>query len=237
MIEWQEDLLSAVDKAALQAGEIFEPIKEAGRKLGFDYVCYGIRVAMPMAPPQVLILENYRKGWIQRYESKRYVEVDPTVAHAISSQAPLVWEDVEDTAPEFWEDARGHDLRHGWAQSTLDGTGTTGLLTVARGSEQLRRTELDQKEQQLRWLAGLAHLALLHRLRGDLRVHQGKQLSAREIEVLKWAAAGKTVDETGDILSVSCDTVKFHLKNASRKLNCVNKTQAAVHAAMLGLLV
>jgi LuxR family transcriptional regulator len=62
------------------------------------------------------------------------------------------------------------------------------------------------------------------------------RLTAREIEVLRWTAHGKTVDEISVLLAISVNTVNFHIKNAVAKLHAANKTAAAVRAAMLGLL-
>lgn len=62
------------------------------------------------------------------------------------------------------------------------------------------------------------------------------RLTPREKEILLWAAAGKTADETADLLSISADTVNFHIKNCLRKLGTGNKTAAAAKATALGLL-
>ena len=48
-----------------------------------------------------------------------------------------------------------------------------------------------------------------------LRHFSFRLATVREIEVLKWSAAGKTKDEIGDIINVTCDTIKFHLKNCN----------------------
>lgn len=61
-------------------------------------------------------------------------------------------------------------------------------------------------------------------------------LTAREIEVLRWLAHGKTSRDTAAILGISADTVNFHVKNATAKLGAANKTAAAVRAVVLGLL-
>ena len=61
-------------------------------------------------------------------------------------------------------------------------------------------------------------------------------LTAREIEVLKWTADGKTSADISSLLDVSENTVNFHVKNAVTKLQTTNKTAATVRAAMLGLL-
>lgn len=62
------------------------------------------------------------------------------------------------------------------------------------------------------------------------------ELSAREREVLLWAAQGKTAWETAAILGISPKTVEFHLGNCGRKLGTATKAQTILAAARKGLL-
>ncbi|MCC7450599.1 MAG: response regulator transcription factor [Anaerolineae bacterium] len=52
-------------------------------------------------------------------------------------------------------------------------------------------------------------------------------LSPREIETLSYAAKGYTNLEIAAALSVSENTIRFHLKNIYEKLNVTNRTEAA----------
>ena len=62
------------------------------------------------------------------------------------------------------------------------------------------------------------------------------KLTTREIETLRWTADGKTAWAVGQILSVSEDTVKFHLRNILRKLESNSKHQAVLKAMELGII-
>lgn len=62
------------------------------------------------------------------------------------------------------------------------------------------------------------------------------ELSDREKACLSWTASGKSSWEVGRILSISENTVVFHIKNAMRKLGVANRTLAAVKAIELGLI-
>ncbi len=57
------------------------------------------------------------------------------------------------------------------------------------------------------------------------------KLTAREIEVLRWVANGKSAREIGEILHIAKRTVDEHAQGAVRKLGAVNRT----HAVALGL--
>ena len=64
----------------------------------------------------------------------------------------------------------------------------------------------------------------------------GAQLSAREIECLRWLGEGKTLADSGVILGLSPRTVKFHLENVRRKLDCSTSVQAVAAAVRKGLI-
>lgn len=55
--------------------------------------------------------------------------------------------------------------------------------------------------------------------------HQPGQLSAREAQCVRWAAAGKTNAEIGTILTLSVSTVRFHLRNAAGKLGATTRAR------------
>ena len=61
-------------------------------------------------------------------------------------------------------------------------------------------------------------------------------LTDRERDMLAWAARGKTVADTADILKISDETVETHIRNAMRKLGASNKTHAVAKAIYLSLI-
>ena len=61
-------------------------------------------------------------------------------------------------------------------------------------------------------------------------------LSQKEWECLHLAAQGLTEKEMAGRLTRSADTIKFHLRNAARKLAAKNRTQAVAIALKLGLI-
>jgi len=62
-------------------------------------------------------------------------------------------------------------------------------------------------------------------------------VSAREIDCLKWMAAGKTAWEVSTILGISERTVRFHLNAAREKLQSTTTTQAVAKAVSQQLFV
>lgn len=236
MDDWQESqvqlLLSARDGA-----DFFAALEAAARGLGFAYCAFGMRLPLPLSNPKLIMLNNYSVRWQERYVNENYLEIDPTVAHGMKSVAPLVWsEQVFAACRPFWEDARGHGLRVGWAQSCYDARGVGGLLTLARSDEALSAMELKHHRLKMSWLVQLAHQGMSRLIALNCPPEPAVILTAREIEVLRWSADGKTSSEVGEIMHISERTVNFHVNNSLEKLGALNKTAGVVKAAMLRLL-
>ncbi|WP_293677237.1 helix-turn-helix transcriptional regulator [uncultured Phenylobacterium sp.] len=62
------------------------------------------------------------------------------------------------------------------------------------------------------------------------------RLTRREIQCLKWAAAGKTDAEISQLVAIALPTVRFHIGNAARKLSVTGRSQAIHRAAVLGYI-
>ena len=72
--------------------------------------------------------------------------------------------------------------------------------------------------------------------RTKMRIPSGCILSKKEVVSLRWASAGKTDKEIGEIMNRSHATVRYHIHRASEKLNAVNRAQTIFKAGQLGYL-
>ncbi len=62
------------------------------------------------------------------------------------------------------------------------------------------------------------------------------ELSPREVDVLRGAAAGLTAKETAEHLGISASAVNLYLSRAQLKLGAKNKTHAVVIAINQGTI-
>ena len=217
--------------------DLLSVLAQAAKQLGFEYCAIGMRLPLPLSNPKIVMLNNYMPAWRERYEAARYLSVDPTVAHAVVSTKPVLWSDeVFANAANLWEDARGHGLQIGWAQPVHDIKGTASLLTLARSHDAMSSLEVGDMAPQLAWLAQAVHETLTNVLASRPDSPSAITLTAREMDVLRWAGDGKTAAETSDILGIAERTVVFHIDNALRRLGAVNKTAGVLKAAMLRLI-
>ncbi len=117
-----------------------------------------------------------------------------------------------------------------------------GAFLMTRTSEAERRQgrqQLHEAEQLARRL-DMARLvfdidALLHAR--DRGVTFPDELTAREVEVLRLLALGRTNKDVSLVLAISLNTVATHVRNILNKTQCANRTEAAAYAIRHGLQV
>jgi DNA-binding CsgD family transcriptional regulator len=83
-------------------------------------------------------------------------------------------------------------------------------------------------------LMALYAFAHVQRLNGTAK--QNVKLSDREREILTWIAAGKSVIEIGEILTLSDRTVEWHVQRSIAKLDARTRTNAVAIALRDGAI-
>ncbi len=236
MEKWKEDDFHALSKK-LSEQEFFDYFSVRSAEIGFEYCSFGMALPLPVNNPKFIVHNNYPEKWWQIYQSKNYLSVDPTVRHGLSSVAPILWnEKTFVAAPEMWEDARAHGLKYGWAQPARDMRGTIGMISLSRSVEDVDADELERHLARMQHISQILLLGMTDLILPKEFPESLARLTLREKEVMRWTADGKTSYEIGRILIISVSTVNFHINNAVEKLNAINKIQAVVKAALLGLL-
>jgi DNA-binding CsgD family transcriptional regulator len=115
-----------------------------------------------------------------------------------------------------------------------------GAFLVSRQADAERRLGHQQllEAEQLARRLGMTRLvmdidALLHgRERG---VTFPDDLTAREVEILRLLAIGRTNRDVSLVLAISLNTVATHVRNILNKTQCANRTEAAAYAVRHGL--
>jgi len=215
---------------------LFDHVAGHFRKTGFSFCSFGLRLPVPLAQPRIVILDTYPQAWMKRFDSQCYVEVDPTILHAARSEDFVLWSpELFGNAGGMWDDANAHGLNVGWGKPGRM-NGMIGMLSLSREADPLSPLEVAAHAADLTRMNEMLMVALSRQFVADHIPESKAVLTEREKDVLRWTADGKTAHEIGLILSLSVATINFHINKAVAKLDSVNKTQAVVKAAMLGLL-
>ena len=236
MKSWQVEQVRLVSSATSSEGAFSSVVAEV-QGLGFEYASFGMKAPVPLVGPRVVWCSNYPSEWQRIYEERNYIRMDPSVAHAIVSDEPIIWDDaLFANCPEMRAESLRHGLVHGVAQPRRDAQGMVSLLTFARREPEVTTQELRSKQERMQWLSYLCHEGTVRHWMPSLYSDLGGALSERELEVLRWSSDGHTSSEMAEIMGVTEATVNFHIRNACQKLGTRNKTAAAVRAALMGLL-
>ena len=172
---------------------------------------------------------NYGKEHTQLYETEGY-KWDPAIHLLEATQIGTVSsEDLLDL--EISKEVVGLKLDAGIKECLTVGVrGTLGLCTYFAFSN--FDQQLMNKFRTLMQILGphlhLAYMQATSSANDDQPLLQTPALTAREEEIMRWVAEGKTNWEISIILHVSLNTIKFHLKNVYYKLGGVENRWAAV---------
>lgn len=182
---------------------------------------------------------NYPDEWQTRYVKQGFQNKDPALHVASRSIAPVDWRRLREEASFKTIFRAAHDFgiaEQGLTIPVRGPYGEVGLFSVTRNCSD---REWDLLKPKI--LGGLQSAAVhLHdnvmRSHAMTRELSQPMLSAREVEILQWVAAGKSQQDVADILSISNRTVEVHLRSSRNKLGALTTPQAVGRAVGLGLI-
>ncbi len=178
--------------------------------------------------------------FVQWQQGGRGAFRDAMTDYAVTQGRPLTW--IEAGA----DDRAGTDIQNYAAMASQCGLHngvSIPILTADNGQHvfHLSRSSPDLKidDQSAVWRLVSKCLVLSQRLHRIEQVEsfghaQRPNLSAREIEVLRWIKDGKSYAEIGQIINISSKTVEFHIANALRKLGVANRISAIIACSKHG---
>ena len=226
------ELVDEIDKV-LEEHKGSEFLATLAQRYGLSHVAY-LGINLPkQEDKEAYITTTYSDKWVRRYVSQHYVRIDPIIQVGLQGLLPLDWHTVRDTNPvikRFFGEAGEFGVgRQGLSFPIRGVHGETAMFSINSHVSDAEWSKL-RKEfmRDFQVLAYHFHTHILEEIgaTGD----EVPRFTERELECLKWAAAGKSVWETGRILGVSERTVTFHLENARVKMRAVNKIQAVARA-------
>ena len=221
---------------------IYEALSTQLSDLGFSSFAYHV-VRPPGGQWARRVLSSYPWSWLVHYDEADYANVDPVVDGAARSMLPFKWDEIlqgrrlSGKARRVFNEARDFGLRNG---ITVPIHGPEGGIATFNFSGDLGKAQLGDvwraHRHDLHLIAHYAHDAILRCVYSSAR-REPIRLTERERECLLWTARGKTAWEVAQIMTVSYDTVLFHVRNAMAKLDVHSKHHAVVKAILFGLIV
>lgn len=188
-------------------------------------------------------IASYPLEWRQRYEQKLYIHYDPVVAVARHARLPYFWNNAGFLSPfrkaerKVFHEAGDYGINTGYSIPIPGKTGGLGLFSVAARTEASLIEAVDRRAHLIFVLALQVHDHVLSLgSEKDVACAGGIELTARELECLKWAAEGLSTDQIADRLAISPATVNYHFSKIVPKFDAANRHHAAIKAVRLGLI-
>ena len=223
------EISRATTKSTLQRS-----CKAATQQLGYDYYLFG---GYYPAIERIVMSSNFPDDWRERYDINGYIAIDPTVKHCWTESRSIIWQKISfsdgktgELERMVMEEAFEYGLRSG-ISVPVHGSGAEGSMLSLASSEKNASYE-HHHESGLQIVVHAMHEAtkMIITRDGTETVPIMDNLSPREIECLSWTARGKTSWDISRILEVSENTVAFHMRNAIKKLEVTNRSQAVAKA-------
>lgn len=249
-----EEQLSAIEgcHSVAEVRVVFQKIIE-----DYGFSSFGFIDASQPWEHDPLLVTTHSQKWIDTYKSENFLSSDPCLDAAKRTNLPFNWGSIrlpaingkrKPGAIRTMEAARDFGVLEGLTIPVhyCDDLGrryssVCALFWKDKLTAFLENLKFNRVQMHIIILYMMQKLVELYAAEKNLKPRYEKTapelLTDREREVLKWAALGKTADETADILVCSRKTVEAHIQNAMGKLGATNKTQATVQAVSQGIII
>lgn len=254
-----EEAIALVDACA-NHGELEQKLQQIVEAFGFASYCFLDTGRAGVDVP--FYTGTTGQAWEEEYQHNSFIHVDEVIRLARRTNRPFTWGMVpmplqlgrkKPGAVKTMEAAADYGFKEGfvvpfhavdpigrvysrlctlfWKDKAAD---FRSVISVALHQMHVILIYWMERSLELRLLAdkgrGLTDIASLRAEAFDLK------LTDRERDVMGWAARGKTVKETADILSISPETVDSYINSAVTKLGAGNKTHAVAKGIHFGLI-
>ncbi len=203
--------------------------------LGFSQHVSSSVVDLAEMPENSFLLSRYPDAWLERYVDQNYYDFDDVIKTAFNQTRPYIWKD------------ENRDLKN---QQIFSESGEFGIIhgiTIPIFVEGYYPTTVniagdiakipEENFHALHLISIHYHDLILKILTRNKEDHKKVTLTKRQRECLQWAAAGKSYNDIGDILSISTRTVQFHISNTMKVFGVATHEQAIAKATSMGIIL
>lgn len=236
------DLQSIIEatRAAANEQQLFDYFSQIGKEFGFDSVGFILArsglVSGGGTPAPVT--HTFPEDFIRIYVEHDYFGHDPLIKAVALTAQPFNWYTIGDKyklserAAMFLDELKMLGYKDGLTipVHTMGGQ----VISFNFGA---RDGKIDLSPIEFALLQSIC-TQIYHRYQELQEAHKDSppELTEREVEVLHWAAQGKSNNDIADILSISAHTVDTLLRRVFAKLNVTNRIAAVLKGIGFGLI-
>lgn len=211
---------------------------------GIDRVVYGFtryHTGNSFGDPQdLLILSNLPQDYMEVFVDEGLFPHAPMVEWATNNEGACSWSLMRDMAQQ--DDVSTHrskaiklNQKHGittgytvsFKPQSMRARGAVGLIAQPGVSQDEMDDMWSRHGGEIELMATVAHLKLI-----TLPQTAGRQLTARQREVLEWVGDGKTTQDIAQIMGLTAATIEKHMRLARESMDVDTTAQAVLKAAL-----
>jgi DNA-binding CsgD family transcriptional regulator len=235
------DFLSGMDGSAIQTEyDVLQLMRQCKAQFGFSHF---VIARLPSGEQERfaerLVLSSWSSDMVRQYDAAAVFHASALIERLRQTKLPIFGETAVLLNVRGDNAADVGAIRALFAGQTMHNVFAVLMHTTVGEAFVILlsgvRTEPDRGETADLYLTLLQLFEALERT-FEAGLSARDKLSVREIECLRWAAAGKSSDEIAIILGISVNTVSSYFKTATRKLDAVNRMQAIARALRMKLI-
>jgi DNA-binding CsgD family transcriptional regulator len=187
-------------------------------------------------PDTMVLAGRFHPEWSRRYIARGYARSSTIAAEMLATSSPYTWSNVirdrgiNPDQARIWNEASELGLTDGLFTPVRWTDGSYAAVVLAGDKPMLEDPLLSVSAEIL----SAYYCSEVRRLAGGSAVK--RVLTARQRECLAWVRQGKSSAAIAEILGISIATVDEHVAQACRKLGVRTRIQAAVEAALAGII-
>jgi len=221
--------------------EWLKTLLQFGREHGYEKTLLAVVPNRQTLLEHAFVRSNYPAQWRCTYDDAKLANIDPVVTHCLMRSTPLIWKPEifsSKSQKGMYDEACGYGIRSGISLPLHGASGELGILCFVNDvpTDIHFHREALHNMPVLSLLRDFAFASSLRFAHSSAPTGIIPTVTHRELECLKWSAAGMDSGEIGLRLRCSERTVNFHFCNLRRKLNASSRLHAVVKAMRMGLI-
>lgn len=233
-IDIEQQLKSIQSAKTMQ--DRFDALQLIMRSFGYDKTAYSLVTDHPSMGLERNhgFIGDFPDDWLKHYVSEGLFEIDPVPDRIQKSSMPFYWSHlvnkdlISNDAYEMMQQAGHAGLNDGAVVPLYNKGGEIASIAMARQDQLGNNSYEDLAAMQI--LSTYFHECY----RAEIKQDPIKELTEKELDVLRLAVQSKSDSEIADILYISCPTVRYRWNNIFRKLNAFGRMYAISKAIYLG---
>ena len=240
-------IMKPIIDAAREGRNIVPVVTQLVQSLGFDNFLYAISMS-PRAnrDSHLYAFTTLPREWVENYDARAYVEIDPRVPLALDHEGVQVWDQntfrgQSKQVDAFLDAAAHYDICSGVCY-TIPDVNARGLMVAFNSKipfiDDVRIHVITRNLAELIAFGQYFNSWFVHSIASQNRPSAliGATLSPRELEVLRMLARGLSTSDVANRCAITARTVHMHLTSLRAKLNAANTHEAIAIAYKRGFI-